>query len=174
MEQRAHGFDVWREPLVALRVPKIFNLRSDPFERATKTPRMFYDKWMADRAFLLVPAQAIVGEFLKTFKEFPPRQKPASFSIDEALEKARQRQAQLEARLGRRRGGRGGARRRLAARGAVGARRRRRIKIHIHRPRGFHPPKIARCPTTEKARSRQRRDQTTLGLKRRYLGIGSP
>ena len=54
---------------------------------------MFYDKWMADRAFLLVPAQAIVGEFLKTFKEFPPRQRPASFSIDQALEKARQAQA---------------------------------------------------------------------------------
>ena len=53
---------------------------------------MFYDKWMADRAFLLVPAQAIVGEFLKTFEEFPPRQKPASFSIDEALEKARQQE----------------------------------------------------------------------------------
>jgi len=51
---------------------------------------MFYDKWMADRSFVLVPAQAIVGEFLKTFEEFPPRQKPASFSIDQALEKARQ------------------------------------------------------------------------------------
>ena len=53
---------------------------------------MFYDKWMADRAFLLVPAQAIVGEFLATFREFPPRQKPASFSIDQALEKAEQTQ----------------------------------------------------------------------------------
>jgi arylsulfatase len=50
---------------------------------------MFYDKWMMDRAFLLVPAQEIVGEFLKTFRDFPPRQKPASFSIDQALEKAR-------------------------------------------------------------------------------------
>ena len=71
-------------------MPKIYNLRSDPFERATEDATMFYDKWMADRAFLLVPAQAIVGEFLKTFEEFPPRQKPASFSIDQALEKARQ------------------------------------------------------------------------------------
>jgi arylsulfatase len=53
---------------------------------------MFYDKWKADRAFLLVPAQAIVAEFLQTFKEFPPRQRPASFSIDQALEKARKSQ----------------------------------------------------------------------------------
>ena len=83
---------VWQEPLVALRVPKLFNLRSDPFERAGEDASMFYDKWMVDRTFLLVPAQAIVGEFLKTFKEFPPRQKPASFSIDQALEKAQQTQ----------------------------------------------------------------------------------
>jgi arylsulfatase len=54
---------------------------------------MFYDKWKADHAFLLVPAQAIIGEFLKTFKDFPPRQRPSSFSIDQALEKARQQQA---------------------------------------------------------------------------------
>jgi arylsulfatase A-like enzyme len=90
MEQRAHGFDVWREPIVSLRAPNIFNLRSDPFERASEDATMFYGKWMADRTFLLVPAQAIVGEFLKTFKEFPPRQRPASFSIDQALEKARE------------------------------------------------------------------------------------
>src|SRR6187549_819479 len=62
MEQRARGFGVWREPLVSLRVPNIYNLRSDPFERATEDATMFYDKWKADRAFLLVPAQAIVGE----------------------------------------------------------------------------------------------------------------
>jgi len=75
---------------VSLRAPDIYNLRSDPFERGKEDGRMFYDKWMADRSFVLVPAQAIVGEFLKTFEEFPPRQKPASFSIDQALEKARQ------------------------------------------------------------------------------------
>ena len=67
---------------------------------ATRTAAMFYDKWMADRAFLLVPAQAIVGEFLKTFEEFPPRQKPASFSIDQALEKARQNEKQLSTSSG--------------------------------------------------------------------------
>jgi len=92
MEQRAHGLGVWEEPLVSKRLPDIYNLRSDPFERATEDASMFYGKWKADRAFLLVPAQAIVGEFLKTFKEFPPRQRPASFSIDQALEKARQQQ----------------------------------------------------------------------------------
>ena len=89
MQQRAHGLGVWEEPLVATRVPNLYNLRSDPFERATEDASLFYGKWKADRAFLLVPAQAIVGKFLETFKEFPPRQKPASFSIDQALEKAR-------------------------------------------------------------------------------------
>ena len=95
MEQRAHGFKVWEEPLVAKRVPDLYNLRSDPFERATEDADLFYAKWKADRAFLLVPAQALVGEFLATFKEFPPRQKPASFSIDQALEKAAENQKAL-------------------------------------------------------------------------------
>ena len=95
MEQRAKGFKVWEEPLVAKRVPDLYNLRSDPFERATEDADLFYAKWKADRAFLLVPAQAIVAEFLQTFKEFPPRQKPASFSIDQALEKARQQQDKM-------------------------------------------------------------------------------
>ena len=95
MQQRARGFDVWREPLVPLRAPNLYNLRSDPFERASEDATLFYGKWMADRTFLLVPAQAIVAEFLQTFKEFPPRQKPASFSIDQALEKARQQEASM-------------------------------------------------------------------------------
>ena len=92
MEQRAHGLKVWEEPMVTKRLPDIYNLRSDPFERATEDADVFYGKWKADRAFLLVPAQQIVGEFLQTFKQFPPRQRPASFSIDQALEKARQSQ----------------------------------------------------------------------------------
>ncbi|HET8782909.1 MAG TPA: arylsulfatase [Pyrinomonadaceae bacterium] len=95
MEQRAKGFKVWEEPLVAKRLPDLYNLRTDPFERATEDADIFYAKWKADRAFLLVPAQAIVAEFLKTFEEFPPRQKPASFSIDQALEKAQQNQKAL-------------------------------------------------------------------------------
>jgi arylsulfatase A-like enzyme len=90
MVQHAHGLGVWKKPFESLRAPDIYNLRSDPYERATEDASMFYDKWAADRSFLMIPAQAIVGEFLKTFEEFPPRQKPASFSIDQALEKARQ------------------------------------------------------------------------------------
>jgi arylsulfatase len=87
MEQKAQGtFRVWMEPFVPLRVPLIFNLRRDPYERGTITSNTYHD-WQIDRAFLLVPAQAYVGEFLKTFKDFPPRQKAASFSLDQVMEK---------------------------------------------------------------------------------------
>ena len=99
-QQRAHGFDVWREPLTTLRAPNIYNLRADPFERGSEDATLFYGKWMADHTFLLVPAQAIVAEFLKTFEEFPPRQKPASFNIDQALEKARSNQKAMGAAAG--------------------------------------------------------------------------
>ncbi len=85
-EQRAHGFDVWQEPFTFLRLPKLFNLRSDPFEEADHIG-MGYPRWRAEHLFVLVPAQVIVGEFLKTFQEFPPRQAPASFSIDQVMEK---------------------------------------------------------------------------------------
>jgi arylsulfatase len=94
LEQRAKGFEVWQDPFVRLRTPKLFNLRSDPFERADES--IFYGKWMADRMFVFVPAQEIVGQFLQTFVEFPPRQKPSSFSIDHALDNARETQKQLE------------------------------------------------------------------------------
>jgi arylsulfatase len=87
MEQRTVGtLQVWAEPFVSLRVPKIFNLRTDPYERADMTSNTYYD-WMLDHAFLLVPAQKIVGDFLSTFVEFPPRQKAASFNIDRVMEK---------------------------------------------------------------------------------------
>jgi arylsulfatase len=85
-EQRAHGFDVWQEPFVTLRLPKIFNLRTDPFEEADHIASG-YDFWRADRLFLLVPAQEYVGRFLATFKEFPPSQKVGSFSLDQVMEK---------------------------------------------------------------------------------------
>lgn len=88
-EQRAEGFDVWQELFVPLRLPKVFNLRSDPFEIGDKEA-MDYGHWRADRIFLLVPAQEYVGKFLASFKEFPPSQKPGSFSIDDALEKLQQ------------------------------------------------------------------------------------
>jgi arylsulfatase len=84
-EQRAHGFDVWQEPFVSLRVPKLFNLRSDPFEIADHES-MDYERWRVEHLFVLVPAQQYVGQFLGTFKDFPPSQKPGSFSIDQALE----------------------------------------------------------------------------------------
>jgi len=87
MEQRVRGtLKVWAEPFVPLRIPLIFHLRRDPYERAQVTSNTYYD-WLIDRAYLLVPAQAYVGKFLETFKEFPPRQKPASFSLDQVMEK---------------------------------------------------------------------------------------
>jgi len=87
MEQKTPGtFRVWMEPFTPLRVPLIENLRRDPYERATITSNTYHD-WQLDRAFMLVPAQAYVAQFLETFKEFPPRQKAASFSLDQVLEK---------------------------------------------------------------------------------------
>jgi arylsulfatase len=100
LEQRMEGFKVWSEPFTKLRLPKVFNVRSDPFERADIEADMFYAKWMADRAFLLVPAQAIVAQYLKTFEQFPPRQRPSSFSVDQALEKARQQEAEMAKVIG--------------------------------------------------------------------------
>ncbi len=87
MEQQAEGtFRVWMEPFVPLRVPLMLNLRRDPYERAPLTSNTYYD-WLLDHAFLLVPAQTYVGRFLATFQEFPPRQKAASFSLDQVMEK---------------------------------------------------------------------------------------
>jgi len=83
--QRAEGFDVWREPFVHLRVPLLFDLRVDPFERGDVG--MNYDDWMIRRAFLLVPLQTVAGRLFESFQEFPPRQRPASFTVDEAIEK---------------------------------------------------------------------------------------
>jgi arylsulfatase A-like enzyme len=83
-EQRAEGFDVWQEPFVQLRLPKLHNLRSDPFERADHT--IGYPQWRIDHLFVMVPAQQYVGQFLATFKEFPPSQKAGSFSLDQVLD----------------------------------------------------------------------------------------
>ncbi|MCI0585882.1 MAG: arylsulfatase [Planctomycetes bacterium] len=85
-EQRAHSFAVWEEPFVPLRVPKLFNLRSDPFERADHEG-IDYERWRLDRVFLLVPAQAYIAQWLQSFKDFPPRRRPASFSIDQVMQK---------------------------------------------------------------------------------------
>jgi arylsulfatase len=87
MEQRLQGtLGVWAEPFVRLRLPKIFNLRTDPYERAAVTSNSYYD-WLIHHAYMIFAATAIAGEFAKTFKDFPPRQKAASFTIDDALAK---------------------------------------------------------------------------------------
>jgi len=76
----------WAEPFVTYRLPKIFNLRTDPFEFADITSNTYWD-WIFDHAYLLVPAQKIVGDFLATFKDYAPRQKAASFALDQVLAK---------------------------------------------------------------------------------------
>jgi len=86
LEQRAEAtFQAWREPFVELRVPLLVNLRRDPYERGMVTSNT-YDDWFLDRVYLLMPAQDYVANFLMTFKEFPPRQKAASFSLEKVLE----------------------------------------------------------------------------------------
>ena len=86
MEQPTQGtMRVWMDPFVPLRLPVIENLRRDPYERATITSNTYHD-WQLDRVFLMVPAQKYVREFLETFQAFPPRQKAASFSLDQVME----------------------------------------------------------------------------------------
>jgi arylsulfatase A-like enzyme len=84
MEQRGHGLEVWQEPLVTLRFPKLFCLRTDPYERADHEAGD-YDRWRVDHAFVLLPAVDFVGKHLQTFAEFPPRAKPGSFNLDQVL-----------------------------------------------------------------------------------------
>jgi arylsulfatase len=87
MQQRMAGtMAIWGEPFVATRIPYLYNLRTDPFEKADVTSNTYWD-WYIDRVFLVVPAQAIVGAFLQTFVEYPPRMKAASFTIDQVQEK---------------------------------------------------------------------------------------
>jgi arylsulfatase A-like enzyme len=87
MEQRCEGtLRLWMDPFTPLRCPKLFNLRTDPFERADITSNTYYD-WYMSKGYMIMAAQAVVTPFLSTFKDFPPRQKAASFTIDQALEK---------------------------------------------------------------------------------------
>jgi arylsulfatase len=89
-QQRVQGtLQIWAEPFVKTRLPYIYNLRTDPYEHASVTSNTYWD-WLLDHAFLLVPAQTYVGQFLETFKEYPPRQKAASFSVDEVLQMLQQ------------------------------------------------------------------------------------
>jgi len=95
LTQSAVGIDVWDAPYVAHRFPVITDLRADPYERAygrgdrsgAGTASFNYDEWHFRRGYLLVPAQAFVGQFLASFEEFPPRSAPASFSVGDALKK---------------------------------------------------------------------------------------
>ncbi|MGB7885414.1 MAG: sulfatase-like hydrolase/transferase [Xanthobacteraceae bacterium] len=82
-EQDNTGIGVWQGQFTDLRVPKLFNLRADPFERGDQS--ILYNKWMVDRAFAQAPAQALVAQWLQTFQEFPIRQKPASFNLDAVM-----------------------------------------------------------------------------------------
>jgi arylsulfatase A-like enzyme len=87
-EQRAQGtLRVWAEPFTKLRLPKLFDLRSDPYERADITSNTFYEFFMTDGAGPFIASQAVVAPFLETFKEYPPSQRPSSFSIDQLIEK---------------------------------------------------------------------------------------
>lgn len=83
-EQRAHGFAVWENPFTQLRFPKLIDLFQDPFERA-ELESIGYGQWRAERMYALAPAQAYVGQFLETFKRYPPRQAPGTFTIDSVL-----------------------------------------------------------------------------------------
>jgi arylsulfatase len=88
LAQEATGIGVWRKEFTKLRTPILFNLRSDPFERGTES--IEYESWFFNRAFVVVPVQAVVAKWLETFKEFPIRQKPASFNLDDVMEKLSQ------------------------------------------------------------------------------------
>jgi arylsulfatase A-like enzyme len=85
-EQRAHGFDVWQDPTVTLRMPKLIDLRADPFERADHES-ISYSKWRIDHAYAILPAVGYVGQHLATYVAFPPRQKAGTFGLDQVLQK---------------------------------------------------------------------------------------
>jgi arylsulfatase A-like enzyme len=87
LEQKAEGLSVWQQPFSALRTPLLVNLRMDPFERAQEEHAMGYDRWFLEHMFAIAPASAYVGKWLESFKEFPPRQKPGSFNLDNVMEK---------------------------------------------------------------------------------------
>jgi arylsulfatase len=86
MEQRAHQFGVWMEPFVKLRVPLVFDLRMDPFERASVDANAYYDWMEAMVQWAGVPAKALTTKMVATFKDYPPRQKPASFNLDDVID----------------------------------------------------------------------------------------
>jgi arylsulfatase len=94
-EQNSEGANAWQNPLTPLRCPKLVNLRTDPFEEADKSS-IFYWKWRIDRVFALAPAGALVGQYIQTMMEFPPRQRPESWSVGDVMEKLQRHKEALE------------------------------------------------------------------------------
>ena len=86
LKQNAEGLRVWQAPFETLRAPMLTNLRMDPFERAEHENAMGYQRWYMQRMFMIAPAAAYVGQWLQSFREFPVRQKPGSFNLDNAME----------------------------------------------------------------------------------------
>jgi arylsulfatase A-like enzyme len=86
LEQKAHGLDVWIQPFSVLRAPILTDLRADPFERAKEEHAMGYQRFFVDHMWAFAPAGAYVGQWLQSFREFPPRQKPGSFNLDKVME----------------------------------------------------------------------------------------
>ena len=86
LKQEAEGLKVWQQPFTQLRAPLLTNLRMDPFERAEQEHAMGYQRWYLDRMFAIAPAVSYVGQWLQSFREFPPRQKPGSFNLDRVME----------------------------------------------------------------------------------------
>jgi arylsulfatase len=86
LEQTAEGYRVWQDPFTALRAPTLTNLRMDPFERARQEDAMGYQRWWIEHMYVFAPAAAYVGQWLQSFRDFPPRQKPGSFNLDRVME----------------------------------------------------------------------------------------
>jgi arylsulfatase len=86
LEQKSEGLRVWQDPFTPLRAPLLTNLRMDPFERAEQEHAMGYTRWYLEHMFVIAHAGAHVGQWLQSFREFPPRQKPGSFNLDRVME----------------------------------------------------------------------------------------
>jgi arylsulfatase len=86
LAQEGHGLEVWQRPFTELRAPKLTNLRMDPFERAEEEHAMGYQRWFIEHMWAFAPATAYVADWLQSFREFPPRQKPGSFNLKNVME----------------------------------------------------------------------------------------
>ena len=86
MRQNAEGYRVWTTPFEVLRAPSLTNLRMDPFERAEAEGAMGYQRWWIERMFAIAPAAAYVANWLQSFREFPPRQEPGSFNLQNVMD----------------------------------------------------------------------------------------